>query len=211
MKKHNRKRILTLLLMAAMLLGLPLSIRADEPLPMAYNIYAYPQFEGDLAFDTYMIEMYSDLDIDCTYWSLANFKMHISDETKRLYRDISAGGAYAGLQHAGGYKKAIISFWEWHYWPDGYSSDVEETNLVAECVYPTGGVFGGEGEGSNCIKGYSWKQSHWYRMVLHTWNDPIRGTTMCGQWIQDVETGKYTLIAYLPSLFMLSAKSKQAG
>jgi hypothetical protein len=130
--------------------------------------------------------------------------MHISNETKRLYRDISAGGAYAGLQHAGGYKKAIISFWEWHYWPDGYSSDVEETNLVAECVYPTGGVFGGEGEGSNCIKGYAWKQSHWYRMILHTWNDPYRATTMCGQWIQDVETGKYTLIAYFDTKMLNS-------
>lgn len=208
MKKQIRKSLLALLLILAMLMGLPLGIGADEegdvteeekddgPLPMAYNIYSYPQFEGEYAFDTYMIEMRSDLDIDCTYWSLANFHMYISDETEKLYRDISAGGAYAGLQHAGGYKKAIMSFWEWHYWPNGYKSGEEETNLVAECIYPGGGVFGGEGEGSNCIKPYSWKQSQWYRMILHTWEDPVRGTTYCGQWMQDVETGKYTLISY---------------
>jgi len=209
MKKRILKSLLALTLILAMLMGLPLAIGADEegdateeeekddgPLPMAYNIYAYPQIEGEYAFDTYMIEMSSEMDIDCTYWSLANFRMHISEETKKMYRDIRSGGAYAGLQHAGGYKKAIISFWEWHYWPNGRDSGEEETNLVAECIYPTGGVFGGEGEGTNCIKGYGWKQNKWYRMILHTWNDPIRGTTYCGEWIQDVETGKYTLIAY---------------
>ncbi|MBE6672588.1 MAG: DUF3472 domain-containing protein [Ruminococcaceae bacterium] len=197
MKKQIRKSVLASLLALAMLLGMPLVIGADQgPLDMAYNIYSNPVFKGEKAFDTFMIEMKSDLDPDCTYWSLANFSMYISPETRKEYRDITAGGAYAGLQHAGAQRKAIMAFWEWHYWPNGRASGENETNLVAECIYPGGGTFGGEGEGANCIKLYPWTTGEWYRMVLHTWTDPVRGTTYCGQWVQNVATGEYTLISY---------------
>ena len=202
MKKQMIRSIFSLFLMIAMVLGLPLGIGADETeenpsLDMAYNIYSNPVLPRENAFDTFVIEMSSDLDPDCTYWSLANFQLHISDKTKALYKDITGGHVYAGLQHSGGARKAIMAFWEWHYWPNGVSSGEEETNLTAQRIYPKGSNdFGGEGEGTNCIKNYYWETSKWYRMVLHTWDDPITGTTMCGQWFQDVETGKYTLISY---------------
>lgn len=202
MKKQTFKSILSFLLLTAMLMSLPLYVGADETeenpsLDMAYNIYSNPVLPRENAFDTFVIEMRSDLDPDCTYWSLANLQLHISEQTKALYRDITGGHVYAGLQHSGGARRAIMAFWEWHYWPNGVSSGEEETNLTAQRVYPDGSNdFGGEGEGTNCIKYYHWETSKWYRMVLHTWDDPVTGTTMCGQWFQNVETGEYTLISY---------------
>ena len=117
MKKQTFKRILSFLLLTAMLMSLPLYVGADETeenpsLDMAYNIYSNPVLPRENAFDTFVIEMRSDLDPDCTYWSLANFQLHISDQTKALYRDIEGGHVYAGLQHSGGARRAIMAFWE---------------------------------------------------------------------------------------------------
>ncbi|MBE6639779.1 MAG: DUF3472 domain-containing protein [Ruminococcaceae bacterium] len=195
MKNRVLKCLVALALILSMTAGYALCISAEGE--MAYNIYSEPVFEGEEAFTTYSIDMRADQVPDATYWSLANFHMHISDLTKQEYRDIEAGGAYAGIQHAGNQKKAIMAFWEWHYWPEGKKTGVEETNLVADRIYPPGkNDFGGEGEGVNYIGRYNWKDSQWYRMVLHTWENPTTGTTYCGQWMQDLTTGKYTLISY---------------
>lgn len=212
MRSRLLKGLAALVLVLSMMAGYALSISAEGE--MAYNFYSEPQFEGEMAYTTYAIDMRADLTPDATYWSLANFAMYISDKTKAEYPNLNVktGGAYAGLQHAGNQRKAIMAFWEWHYWPDGPkpsapigkhedgTDDWGETNLVAERIYPElkpgEGTFGGEGEGSNYIGPYPWQTSQWYRMVLHTWDDPIRGTTYCGQWVQDLSTGKYTLICY---------------
>ena len=206
MKNRFLKCLAALTLALSMVAGCALCISAEGE--MAYNIYSEPVFEGEMAYTTYAIDMRADLTPDATYWSLANFGMYISDATRAEYPGIEAGGSYAGLQHAGNERKAIMAFWEWHYWPDGPkpsapigknddgTDDWGETNLTAECIYPRGGIFGGEGEGTNYIGRYPWRTGEWYRMVLHTWEDPIRGTTYCGQWFQDLSTGKYTLISY---------------
>ncbi len=208
MKKQILKCLLAMTLVLSTVAGLTTFVSAEGE--MAYNFYSEPQFEGEMAYTTYAIDMRADLTPDATYWSLANFGMYISDKTRAEYPGIEAGGSYAGLQHAGNQRKAIMAFWEWHYWPgspkpsspigkheDG-TDDWGETNLIAERIYPKGSQngFGGEGEGTNWITNYPWKTGQWYRMVLHTWEDPIRGTTYCGQWFQDLTTGKYTLISY---------------
>ena len=209
MKKTFLKSLLSLVMAVVTLAGCGLFIVAEnDPNPddkMAYNIYSEPQF-GDVpeAFITYSIDMRSDSAAPITYWSLANFGMYISEATKKMYKGITAGGAYAGIQtHGeGNPRKAIMAFWEWHYYPNG---GTVETNLVAERIYPAGkSEFGGEGEGVNYIGNYGWKDGQWYRMVLHTWDNPTTGTTYCGQWLCDLTTGKWTLISYFDTKMIAS-------
>ncbi len=204
MKNRIFKAIGAVMLVSAMLLGSAVGVSVtaeEEDTRMAYNIYSNPQF-GSIpnAFETFSIDMYVTESAPYTYWSLANFNMHISEQTKKEYRDIRDGGAYAGMQTRGegDDRTAILSFWEWHYWPNGYDKNVTETNLNVERIYPAGAQsdFGGEGEGTNWITSFDWSDNQWYRMVLHTWDDPIRGTTYCGQWIADLKSGKWTLISY---------------
>ena len=160
MKKHFLKCLVALVLALASVASCSLYIMAEEENPnpdnkMAYNIYSEPQF-GDVpqAFVTYSIDMRSDQAAPITYWSLANFSMYISDATKKKYNQIEGGGCYAGIQAHGGVggtpRKAIMAFWEWHYWPNGAkpaapigthsdgTPDWGETNLTAERIYPAG-------------------------------------------------------------------------
>ncbi len=221
MKKQTLKCLLALVLALASVASCSLYILAEEnPNPdnkMAYNIYSEPQFgEVPQAFVTYSIDMRSDQAAPITYWSLANFSMYISEATKKKYNQIEGGGCYAGIQTHGADapRKAIMAFWEWHYWPNGAKPSAPigtnsdgtqnwgETNLTAKRIYPAGkqSDFGGEGEGTNWITNYGWKDSQWYRMVLHTWDNPSTGTTYCGQWLCDLTTGKWTLISYFDTM-----------
>ena len=63
---------------------------------MAYNIYGNPSLSGTSGiFNTYTIDFRSQMTPYFTYWALANFNLYLSSETKRAYRNISGGGAYA--------------------------------------------------------------------------------------------------------------------
>ena len=190
-----------------------LTLNADYVAWKAFNIYSDPDTSQTSGrFTTYSIDFLSDDTADCTYWALANFGLYKSKATQKKYKNISGGGAYAGLQDGayakhwdGSYfrnedgtlyfgKVGILSFWEMTYY-----DKIEKKNVImrASRVYPEGeSTFGGEGEGTNCIMPYAWQDSRWYRMILHSWDDAETGTTFVGEWYQDLETGEWTLFAY---------------
>ena len=171
---------------------------------MAYNGYSAPDVSGTSGlYDTFSIDFRSKDTPYYTYWALANFNLYLSNETKRAYRSISGGGAYAGLQDKGpAYGHAgIMSFWEMR-----YRDKNQEVIMTATRVFPEGeGTFTGEGDGTNCIAPFDWKDDTWYRMVLHAWEDAETGTTFIGQWFQDRSTGEWTLFSYFDTHLYKSA------
>ena len=164
---------------------------------MAYNIYSDPDLSAtSRKFDAFTIEFRGTKTPYLTYWALCNFGLGFTPETQAMFPEIKGGGAYAGLQNVDEAKgrKAIMAFWEMAY-KDAETG--EPKILTASRVYPKGeNTFGGEGEGTNCIRNYEWRDNTWYRMLLRTWEDAERGTTFVGQWVEEKETGKWTLISY---------------
>lgn len=207
MKKEIIKKILVGALASTMALGSVTGAYAevtadqydnDDGL-MAHNIYSNPvlsQTSGK--FNTYIIDFWGEQTPNVTYWALANFGMTLSAKTKITYKTIKGGGAYTGLQtrdknSTKDGKVAILSFWEYFYIKDG-----KEESLRAYRMYPSGkqSEFGGEGEGTNWISFYPWKDQTWYRMALHCWEDEETGQTFVGQWVCDLSTGEWYLNAY---------------
>lgn len=200
--KRILKRGVTLLLTAAILLAGPnlLSIAdGDGKAPfvddgkMAFNIYGNPGRSGSSGkYDTFSIDVEGINTPNSTYLAMCNWNLDLSNSKSR-YKNITGGGAYAGIQNANG-RVAIMSFWDMNY----NGADGEKVVMRANRVYPKGAEssFGNEGEGNNWITSYPWSDSQWYRMVIHTWTDREVGDTFIGQWLQDLTTGKWTLISY---------------
>jgi hypothetical protein len=166
-----------------------MNVRDDR---MAYNIYSDPDLSGtSRVFESFTIDFRATKTLIHTYWALCNFGLYFSEETKEAYPEIAGGGAYAGLQLRDDGTKAIMAFWE-------MTVGAEKKIMRANRVYPKGDEsnFGGEGEGTNCIRTYEWKRGNWYRMVLRAWEDVETGKTFVGQWVCDLETGKWDLISY---------------
>ena len=196
MKAKFLKCIVSCALILVMICGYTVNVSAAD---MAYNIYSDPNLQGETQFDTYMIDFKSTQTPYYTYWALANFQLYLSPQTQNLYRGISGGGGYAGLQDrgpaAGRGHSAIMSFWEWTYSSGGKSTILRATRMYPE-PWTGDSEFTGEGEGTNWITPYDWKDNQWYRMVIHTWTDRATGRTFMGQWFQDLTTGEWTLISY---------------
>ena len=160
-------------------------------LHMAHNIYSNPVLkETSGKFDGFSIDFRGVETPVATYWALCNWGMDLTT-FKAEHPDAKGCGAYAGLQHTIHGNTAIMAFWE-----TMYDNDKKRHN--ASRVYPAGKdrAFGGEGEGTNYITPFDWEANKWYRMVLRSWCDAERGTTFVGQWVQDRESGKWSLISY---------------
>ena len=173
---------------------LPVSADAaggEDPSIMAYNIYADPDLSGTgRKFDGFSIDFEAEKDPVNTYWALCNWHMDLTS-FRKTHPDAEGMGCYGGLQNTESGRKALISFWEVL---DGKGKSI----LRARRVYPSGsdGVFGGEGEGTNYMRPYSWKARTWYRMVLRSWKDEESGRTFVGQWFLDTSTGKWSEPVY---------------
>ena len=200
MKKTLQKILSGLLIASTMLCFYPLTGFGE----MAYNIYGNPDVSGTSGtYDTFTIDFRSKDTPYYTYWALANFNLYFSPETQKAYKNISGGGAYAGLQDRGPSlgNSGIMSFWEMSYRDGG-----EKTIMTATRVYPKGeNTFGGEGDGTNYIGPYAWQDDQWYRMVIHTWEDAETGTTFIGQWFEDLTTGEWRLFSYFDTHLYKSA------
>ena len=192
-------KICALLLALCMLFPTALFVAfADSP--MAYNLYIAPDVSKTRKiFSTFMIDMKADQTPYYTYWSLCNFNLYLSAQSKRAYPGLSGGGAYAGLQNRAPYqgKAAILSFWE-------MSTNAGIMN--AQRIYPDGeSTFTGEGDGTNCIRSYQWQTGSWYRMLLHAWEDEEAGRTFVGQWFYDYDRDEWMLLSYFNTQLIASA------
>ncbi len=161
---------------------------------MAHNVYSDPDLSATSGkFDGFMIDFKADKRGMCTYWALCNWGMNKDDLISKYDVIDTDAGAYAGLQIRPDGTKAIMSFWEIKY-KDAFG---KEKKIEAKRVYPSNGdtdKFGGEGEGTNYICDYKWKQGKWYRMYLNCYQNK-KGKTFVEQWIADLSTGKWTLIS----------------
>ena len=158
---------------------------------MAHNIYSNPILtRTSKKFDGFSIDFRGVQTPISTYWALCNWEMDISS-FKNEHPDALGGGAYSGMQNTINGKTAILSFWEILY-------ENETKRHRASRVYPEGkeSSFGGEGEGTNYIVPFEWKDMTWYRMVLRSWRDAETGKTFVGQWIENRESGEWTLVSY---------------
>ena len=161
---------------------------------MAHNVYSDPDLSATSGkFDGFMIDFKADKRGMCTYWALCNWRMNKDDLISKYEVIDTDAGAYAGLQIRPDGTKAIMSFWEIKY----TDASGKEKKIEAKRVYPSIGdtdKFGGEGEGTNYICDYKWKQGKWYRMYLNCYQNK-KGKTFVEQWIADLSTGKWTLIS----------------
>lgn len=155
----------------------------------AHNIYSDPKVNTNEIYDTFTIDFQGTKTPNYTYWALCNWGMDLN-AFKQSHSNVEGGGAYAGLQaNEEKRRSAIMSFWEVSY-DNGQK-------LRAKMVYPNSDTnsFTGEGEGSNFITRYNWKTNSWYRMVIHSWDNPETNTTYVAQWFLDISTGEWTLIS----------------
>ncbi len=202
-------RAVTLVTALIMLLGLPLQSMAEGE--MAYNLYtSLDTSKTSGVYTTFMIDFRAPVTYKSTYWALANFGLDITKETLKKYKNLSAGGGYAGMQVRGADddRVGILSFWRWEYQT---ASGIDY--LYADTVYPVGyqSRFDNEGSGSNSLQPYTWADNQWYTMALHTWEDAETGTTFAGLWILDQTTGKWTLITYYNTYLLNSGWKGDMG
>ena len=154
---------------------------------MAHNIYVDPiQSGSNCEYSTYLFDFCGTQTPECTYWALCNWQMK------------GGFGAYCGLQNNIDGRMAIISFWE---------GEKNGKKISASRIYPSGNDdrFGGEGEGTHYIGPYAWQTDKWYRLMLLAWDDSATGTTFVGEWFEDIESGKWTLISYYDTKLKKSA------
>ncbi len=201
MKRKIFKAVICFAIAAMMLSSQTLTVFGEN---MAFNLYANPVTTGTSGvYDTFTIDFRSGMTPNYTYWALANFGLYFSKDTMKKYKQISGGGAYAGMQNTSPSqgRVGIMSFWEM-----SYRNSSGQQIMTATRVFPSGeSTFGGEGEGTNIIAPFAWEDNKWYRMVLHAWEDTQTNTTFVGQWFQDVETGEWTLFSYFDTHLINSA------
>ena len=146
----------------------------------------------------FMIDFFSDSDDAlCTYWSNANWNMDTKATMRQLgYRDMSGGGAYAGLQIRGSKNDhvGIMSMWLWDYVDKKDGGKAKQ--LYAESMMSKTSRYDNEGSGTSCIQPYDWKNGQWYRQLLFCWDDEETGYTMIGTWFYDYEADVWTLFTY---------------
>lgn len=178
-------------------LSVPAQEAREEANPenrMAHNIYSDPNLTATSGkYSGFIIDFKADKAGNGTYWALCNWQMN-KDDLKSKYEVIDDyAGAYAGLQTRPDGTKAIMSFWEIKY----RDASGSEKKVEAKRIYPSAqdtNRFGGEGEGTNYICDYNWKQGRWYRMYLNCYQNE-EGRTFVEQWVADLSTGKWTLIS----------------
>ena len=158
---------------------------------MAHNIYVDPDLSGTSGkFKSFSIEFLAEDAPLCTYWALCNWQMDTSSLSSK-YTVTDPGGAYMGLQVTTEGNKGIMSFWEIHYLKNGVDTVLNATRIYPESAQSR---FTGEGEGSNYLALYPWKENHWYRMAI-TCSDDSSGNTIVDQVVLDLESGEWTVLS----------------
>ena len=161
---------------------------------MAHNIYSDPVLTKTSGkYSGFLIDFKADKAGNSTYWALCNWNMNIDNLKSKCKKIQSSGGAYAGLQTCSDGPKGIMSFWQISY----ITNSGKEAAIEASRIYPSGSAtnrFTNEGEGSNYIRNYPWKQGKWYRMYLNCYQNNT-GRTFVEQWFADLSSGKWTLFS----------------
>ena len=193
-KARTFKCVLCLVMTAAMLLPFSGVLTLAVSNQMTHNFYMQCDSSvTDNKSDGFMIDWYTDsADALATYWANANWTMDLT-ASRRIYKNISGGGAYAGVQLRNSTTDTvgIMSMWKWEYRDsNGQLVDLFAQNMTDPSPYI------GEGSGVSYIKSYDWKAGQWYRQLLYCWQDEETGNTFVGTWFYDYSANKWTLFTY---------------
>ena len=162
-------------------------------------IVCEPQFEGVTGFVEYSVDLVIDEAPRGTYVSIYDWDMDLSSlrqSYKAVWREYQGTAAYAGFQVLGdGSHHVIFSAW------DTYCQDAAGNvyTIRPKVIYPEGAGlrFDGEGNGTQCILPFDWKEDHPYRALLQQSRNEQTGTALLSFWVCDLETGVWTrLIEY---------------
>lgn len=160
-------------------------------------------------FDIFTID-FKAIDIpENTFWCSLQWQMDLTN-LKKKYSDVQGGMAHGGFKTTKNGKKALISLGEITYRENG-----EEKKITPTRLYPKGEtekeiIY--EDEGTKYITEFEWESNIWYRFVFRTWKDHSLRETFVGEWIQNLSTQKWTLLAYFNTHLtdsFISGKLKQ--
>ena len=154
-------------------------------------------------FDIFTID-FKGIDIpDNTFWCLLQWQMDLTN-LKKKYTDVQGGISYGGFQTNKNGKKALLSLGEIIYKENG-----EEKKIVPTRLYPKGET---ENEDAYYITEFEWESNVWYRLIFRIWKDHSLGQTFVGEWIQNLSSQEWTLLAYFNTHLtdsFISGKLKQ--
>ena len=160
-------------------------------------------------FDIFTID-FKAIDIpENTFWCSLQWQMDLTNLKKKC-SDVQGGMAHGGFKTTKNGKKALISLGEITYRENG-----EEKKITPTRLYPKGEtekeiIY--EDEGTKYITEFEWESNVWYRLVFRTWKDHSLRETFVGEWIQNLSTQKWTLLAYFNTHLtdsFISGKLKQ--
>lgn len=176
---------------------------------LAKNIYSYPDLSKSSGkFDSFMIDFQGVKTQSSTFWALCNWQMDLT-EFKKSHEKVTGGGGQGGFQKTENGQSAVLSIWDLFYHENG-----KQKTLKAKLMYPEGASrsFKGQGTGRNIISEFCWESDKWYRLVIKSWKDIETGNTFIGEWVKDIEAGRWQLISYfdtnLKDSFIIGALSQ---
>ena len=150
----------------------------------------------DVQYDAYCVDFKSDYLPYGTYSSLFSGYLDLSS-LKEQYASVESQGInlYGGLQlgDEGATGNSILSFWD-IYCTDknGKVTTIRPARTYTVEKTDRDGFTGVEGDGSQTLLPYEWKEGRWYRMLLQCGTSQTTGNTTVDQWFQDLTTGKWT-------------------
>ena len=202
--KKMYKRITAVMLSAAMLSAVAVSSapaalaasydkQGSAAYTYAHEIYVFPDTAKTSGkFDSFIIDFKTEAQAHATYWQMCQGCLDVS-EIRETYPNAQDSTFYGGFQSGPERRNTLFSFW------DVTNGNDESTVITTPArVYPAGdeNSFGYEGNGHNYSMDYEWQKSKWYTYFVHCWKDKSTGRTFIGQWVRDVESGKWDLTCY---------------
>ena len=151
--------------------------------PFAKNIYLTPDL-GDATgkFSGFTLEFKGIETPPSTLWALCCWEMDLTN-FRETYNDAKTDESYGGFQTTADGKRMILTVSDVIYTEDG-----ESKILKAEKIYPK--------ERDNLLTSFEWKTNTYYKFLIRTWNDDETQKTFVGEWIQDMDTQTWYLVAY---------------
>lgn len=151
--------------------------------PLAKTIYYNPDL-GDASgkFSGFSIEFKGVETPPSTLWALCDWEMDLTN-FRESYPDARSDESFGGFQTTGDGKRMLLTLSDVL-----YSEDGEKKTLKAEKIYPK--------ERDNLLTSFEWKTNTYYKFVIRTWTDDETQKTFLGEWIQDMDTQKWYLVAY---------------
>ena len=178
-------------------------------------VICWPTFPDCSEYSEYAVDFRAEYLPKGTYLAVCTWDMDVSALKSRyqsVYRDYSGVAAYAGFQVLGdGSHVALMSAW------GVYCKDAAGNvrKIAPTVTYPSnGGNAFKDGNGTQCIVPYEWKEGRTYRALIQR-GVSDSDTVRLEFWVCDLESGAWTkLVEYdmnVPGGYMTGARAHLEG